>query len=137
MRIIRVDGAQAAAAQAGDRDAVRVDRVGFAALAGVEDPDSGRQFRRHVEHWFTVGDQALGDVSADAVAAFDGPYPVGEGAACCQHQLIAGGVGAETALSQNLLSFVDGLDRGRPLVRIHADHHTTHVLVPPYGCSHP
>jgi hypothetical protein len=50
-----------------------------------EDPGAGGQFRRDVEHGLAVGDQALGEVSADAVAAFDCPYPVGVLPAGGQH----------------------------------------------------
>jgi hypothetical protein len=75
-------------------------------------------------------------VSADAETAFDRPYPIVEGATGRQHLLVALGVGAEPALGQGFLSFVDGLDRGRPLVRIHPDYDTAHALVPPCGCSH-
>ncbi|MET8361927.1 hypothetical protein [Micromonospora sp. NPDC005171] len=83
-----------------------------------------------------VGHQALGNMPADAGAAFDRPDPIGEGTTGLQHLLVAVGIGAETALGQDLFSLVDGLDRGRSLVRIHPDHDTTHTLVPPGGCSH-
>ena len=43
--VVGHDLAQAWAAQAGHGHAVRVDRVGLAALAGVEDPHPGRQLR--------------------------------------------------------------------------------------------
>ena len=53
-----------------------VDRVGLAALAGGEHPHPRRQLRRHIHHRLAVGDQPLGDVPADAVAALDRPDPV-------------------------------------------------------------
>ena len=65
---------------AGHGDAVRVDRVGLAALAGGEHPHPRGQLRRHVHHGLAVGDQPLGDVPADAVAALDRPDPVRDAA---------------------------------------------------------
>jgi hypothetical protein len=71
----------------------------------------------------------------DAVTAADRPDPVAVSATYSQHLLVAVGVGAETAPGQDPLPFVDGLDRGRSIVRIHPDHHTTHALIPPGGCT--
>ncbi|RZU76001.1 hypothetical protein EV384_4594 [Micromonospora kangleipakensis] len=65
------------------------------------------------------------------VAALDRPHPVAERAAGRQHLPVAVAVGAETAPGQDFFPIVDGFDRGRPLVRIHPDHHATHVPVPP------
>jgi hypothetical protein len=59
------------------RHAERVDRVGPAALAGGEHPRPRGQLRRHLQDGLTVGDHALGDVLADAVAALDRSNPVG------------------------------------------------------------
>ncbi len=61
---------------AATRHRVRVDGIGFAALAGVEHPRPRRQLRRHVDHGLTIGDQALGEVPADSVAALDRPDAV-------------------------------------------------------------
>ena len=69
-----------------------------------------------------------GDVPADSGAAFDRPHSIRELPAGRQHRLVAVGVRAVPALGQDLLMFVDDLDRGRPLVRIHPDHHTAHPL---------
>src|SRR4051812_21724338 len=68
---------------------------------------------------------------ADPGAALNGPHPVGELAAGREHLLVAVGVGAEAALELELLASVDDFDRGRPLVRIHPDHHTTHRVASP------
>jgi hypothetical protein len=38
---------------------------------------SNGQLRGHAEDGLTIGEQALGDVPADAVAALDCPHPVG------------------------------------------------------------
>ena len=105
--VVGHDLPQARAAQPGHGHAVGVDRVGLAALAGVEHPHPRRQLRRHVEHGLAVGDQALGDVPADAGAALHRPDPVRELPAGRQHLLVAVGVGAEAALRQDLLAFVD------------------------------
>jgi hypothetical protein len=107
---------------------VGVDRVGLAALAGIEHPHPRRQLRRHVQDGFPVGDQTLGDVPADPGATLDRPHPPGELAARGKHLLVAGSVRAVPAFGQYPLLLVDDLDRGRPLVRIHPDHHTAHAL---------
>jgi len=107
---------------------VRIDRVALAALPGVEHPHPRRQLRRHVQDGFAVGDQTLGDVPADPGAALHRPHPIRKPPAGGQHRLIAVGIRAVPAPGQNLLVCVDNLDRGRPLMRIHSDDHTTHPL---------
>jgi hypothetical protein len=79
------------------------------------------RFRRHIHHCFTVGEQALGDVAADAVAALDCPKTVVVLAASGEHGLVAVAVGEEPALSDRLFPLVDDFDGGRTLVRIHPD----------------
>jgi hypothetical protein len=127
-RVVDLDLTQAGAAQPRHGHAVRVDRVGLACLPGVEHPHPRRQLGRHVHDGFAVGDQALGDVAADPGAALHRPHPVREPAAGREHRLVATSVGAVPALREYLLPLVDDLDRGRPLVRIHPDHHTAHPL---------
>src|ERR1044072_4214439 len=105
---------------------MRVDRVGLAALAGGEHPCPRRHFRGHIDYGLAVGDQALGDVSSDAVAALPRPQPVPVTSAELEHRLIAVGVGGETALCKNLLAFVDDLDGGRAFVWIHPDDDLSH-----------
>jgi hypothetical protein len=61
---------------------------------------------------FPVGDQALSDVPADSGAAFHRTHPVRELPAGRQHRLVAVGVRAVPALGQDLLVFIDDLDRG-------------------------
>src|SRR3569833_400331 len=68
---------QTGGAQGDHGDAAGIDRVGLAALTGSEDPRPSRQFRRYVHHGFAVGDQPLGDRTADATAPLHGPQPVG------------------------------------------------------------
>jgi hypothetical protein len=48
---------------------VGIDGVRLAALAGGERPGAGGQLRRDIDDGFAVGEQPLGDVPADAVAA--------------------------------------------------------------------
>ena len=115
--------AQTAAAQAGHSHAVGVDRVGFAALTGVEHPHPGGQLGRHVQHRLAVRDQALGDMPADPSATLDCPDPVREPATGLKHLLVAVRVSTVPAVSLNLLALVDDLDRGRPLMRIHPNNY--------------
>ena len=89
---------QSGSPQGGHGDAVRVGRVGLTGLGGVEQPGSRGQFRRHVEHGLAVGDQALGDVPADAVAALDRPDPLLVLPTGLEHRLVAVAVSAEPAL---------------------------------------
>ena len=96
--VVGDDLPQTFGAQGDHGDAVGIDRVGLAALAGGEHPRPGRQLRRHVHHGLAVGDQALSDVPADAVAALDRPQPVLVLAAGGEHGLVAVAVGAEPAL---------------------------------------
>ena len=95
-----VDGhlPQSGSPQGGHGDAVRVGRVGLTGLGGVEQPGSRGHFRRHVEHGLAVGDQALGDVPADAVAALDRPDPLLVLPTGLEHRLVAVAVSAEPAL---------------------------------------
>jgi hypothetical protein len=109
-------------------DAVGVDRVGLAALAGGEHPGPGRQFRRDVQDGLAVGDQALSDVPADAAAALDRPDPVGVFAASGEHHLVAVGVGAEPALAEHAFALVDDLDGGGALVRVYTDDDLAHAI---------
>jgi hypothetical protein len=89
---------------------VGVDGVGLASLTGGEDPRPRGQFRGHVHHRFAVGDQALGEVSANTVAALDRPGAIRVAAANLEHRLVALAVGAESALCKDFLPFVDDFD---------------------------
>jgi hypothetical protein len=86
----------------------------------------GGSLRGHIEHRLAVGDQALRDVPPDSAASLDCPDSVGEPAAGREHLLVADTVRAVPSLREHPLPVIDDLNRGRPLVRIHADHHTTH-----------
>jgi hypothetical protein len=54
------------------------------------------------------------------------PHPVRPLMGDLQHAAVAAGVGAERASRAQHLAGVAGLDRHRPLVRIHPDHHPVH-----------
>jgi hypothetical protein len=108
---------------------VRVDRVGLTTLTGGEHSSAGGQLRRHVHDGFAIGNQALRDVPADAAAALNRPDPVVVPAAGGEHRLVAVAVGAEPALADGLLTVIDDLDGGRPLVRVHANDDSCHPRV--------
>jgi hypothetical protein len=69
---------QARGPQGDQRDGVRIDRVGLAAVAGGEHPHLRGQLGGHVKDGLAVVDQAVRQVPADAVAALDRPDPVRE-----------------------------------------------------------
>ncbi|WP_067996400.1 hypothetical protein [Nocardia pseudobrasiliensis] len=71
--------------------------VGLAAVAGGEDPDLRGQFRWHVDDGFSVVDQALRQVAADAVASFDRPYLVGESTCGGERFVVSGLVRGKSA----------------------------------------
>jgi len=126
--VLRGNLAEAAAAQPGHGDAVRVDRVSFAALPSVEHPHPRGQLRGHVQDRLAISDQTLRDVPADAATSLDRPDPVGEPAPGRERRPVAFAIGAVASLREHPFAVIDDLDRGRPLVRIHPDHHTAHVL---------
>jgi hypothetical protein len=74
--VVRGGPAQTGGAQGRNGDDVGIDGVGLAALTGREHPGSRRELRGHVNDSLAVGDQALGHVPADAVAALDRPHAV-------------------------------------------------------------
>jgi hypothetical protein len=110
-------------------DRVRVMGVGLAVVAGVEQPRPCRQFGRHVDHVFTIGQQPLGQRPAGAVAALDRPDPVRPARDVLAHRGIARLVGAEPTGCQHHLPLIDYLDRRRQLVGINPDEHLRHVVL--------
>jgi hypothetical protein len=120
--------AQSLGAQRRHGDAVRVDRVGLAALANGEHPRPSGQLRRYIHVRLAVGDQTLGDVPADAVAALDRPDPLRIAPPEGEHRLVALPIRAEPAAGQQGLPIVDDLDRRGPLVRIHPDDDLIHCF---------
>ena len=108
-----------------------VDRVGLTALAGGEHPGPGGQLRGYVQDGLAVGDQALGDVPADAATTLDRPDPVGMFTAGGQHRLVTLAVGAEPALVLDAFSLVDDLDGRGAFVRVYVDDDLAHVLASP------
>jgi hypothetical protein len=73
-------------------DGVGVGGVGLAALSGGEDPGPGGQLRWHVDDLFTIGQQAGGDVPADALTTLDSPHPVRPPPGVGDHRRLAGAV---------------------------------------------
>ena len=61
------------------RDRVGIVGVGLAVVAGVEEPDPGRELRGDVDDLFAVFEESLRERSAGTVAALDRPDPVGPG----------------------------------------------------------
>jgi hypothetical protein len=100
---------QPPAAHRHHRHRVRVDRVALAGVAGVEHPHPRGQLRRHIDHALPTGQQPLGQWPARSVSALDRPPAV-------------------RPLLPHLGVLVDRLDRHRPLVRIHPDHHAAHLI---------
>ncbi|WSG62937.1 hypothetical protein OHB12_16830 [Nocardia sp. NBC_01730] len=84
----------------------------FATIACREHPNLCREFRWHVDHGFTIVDQVMRDMSADAVTALDRPHPIRVSLCGGQHFAVAGVVGAVSARGQYLAGGVDDLDRG-------------------------
>ena len=97
-RVIGGDHPQARAVQPGQRHRMRIDRVGFAALASGEHPGPGGQLRGHIGHRLAVGDQALREVAADPIAALHRPGAVRELPPRGQHRPVTVPVSAEPAL---------------------------------------
>ena len=79
---------QAAGADRDDRDRVRVAGVGLAVVAGVEEPDPGRELGRHIDDVLAVLEQPLRQRPAGAVGALDRPDPLrpGCGVACASRR---------------------------------------------------
>jgi hypothetical protein len=98
-------------------------------LTRVEHSCPGRQLRGYVHHDLAVGDQALGEVFADAVAALDRPDPVLMLPAEFEHRLVAVVVGAEPPLREDLLAVADDLDRRGSFVGIHTDDDLSHACL--------
>jgi hypothetical protein len=112
---------------------MRVGVVSLAPLPSGVDPHPRRQLRRHIHHLLTGVEQPQHQVLADALTALDRPHPVPPRRRMGEHRFETGGVGPETATPEHLLLRAHRLDRGRPLVRVHPDHHadTVHAFLPP------
>ncbi len=124
---------QSGAAQRDHGHGTGVGGIGFATMTGIEHPGPGRELGGNVENRFAVGDQALREVFAHAVAALDRPHPVGSATAFGEHPPVTVVVGAETPLAEGAFTTVDDLDRGGPFVRIDTDDHWAHVVSSPVG----
>jgi hypothetical protein len=75
---VDLDSVKVGSVQRGDRDRMRVDRIGLAAVTRGEHPHLCRQLRRHVQHGLTVVHETVREVSTNAVAALDRPHPLGK-----------------------------------------------------------
>jgi hypothetical protein len=114
---------------------VGIQRVGLAVVAGVEEPDPGRELGWDVHYVLAGLEQTLGQWSAGAVASLDRPNPLGPRLRVGPHRGVPGLVGAEPARAEQPLVTVDDLDGGRELVGIDPDDHLRHrvLLLPSYG----
>ena len=122
------DRAQPGHPGADQRDRVRVGGVGLAALPGREHPRPRGQLRRHVHDVLAVGEQPVGDVPADALAALDRPDPLRPRRDECQHRLVALDGGVEPATTDDGLVGDHHLDRDAAFVRVHPDHDPRNLL---------
>jgi len=98
-----------------DGDGVRIQGVGFAVVAGVEQPDSGRELRWHIDHLLAGRDQALGQRTTGTVGSLDRPEPVRPLLHIAPHRGITALVGRVATSSPPLLVVVEDLDRDRVL----------------------
>jgi len=114
-----------------DGDRVRIECVGLAVVAGVEEPDPGGELGRHVHDVLAGLEEPLSKGATSAVGALDRPDPIRPGLRVGAHRGVAGLIGAEPTRAEQFLVPVDDLDRGRQLVGIDPDDHVLHVPLPP------
>jgi hypothetical protein len=108
------------------RDRVRVDRVGLAVVAGVEQTNPSSELRGHVNDPLTDRDQPLRQRPPGTVGALYRPDSRRPRFHVAQHRLVAGLVGGEPARAQQRALVVDDFDGVRPLVRVDTDLHLVH-----------
>jgi len=117
------------------RHGVGIGDVGLASLTGRKHPDPRRELRRDIDDFFADRQESHRDVVTDPVAALDRPDTVltarPGGADVTHHRGEPGLVGVEPATTHDDLVRGHHLDRDRPLVRVHPDHHTV------AGSAHP
>jgi len=109
---------------------VSIQRVGLAVVAGVEQPDPGRQLGRDVNNVLAGLDQPLGQRSTGAVGALDRPDPVRPGLHVGQHRGVPALIGGEPARPQQVFLLVHDLDGGRQLVGVDPDDDLFHDAAP-------
>jgi hypothetical protein len=124
---IGCDHPQTWCARGNYRDRVRVQGIGLAVVAGVEEPDSSRQLRGHVDHLLAGLDQSLGQWASGAVGALDRPDAVRPLPDIAPQRGKAGVVSGEPAAPEQPFGGVEDLDRGRELVGINPDDHAMHL----------
>jgi hypothetical protein len=118
--------AQAGGAQGDHDDAVRVQGVGLAVVAGVEEPDPCGQLGRDIEDLLAGFDQASGQRAACTVGSLDGPNALRPCPHVAAHGCVAGLVGGVSARPQQVSVVVDDLDGGRQFVGIDPYDHACH-----------
>ncbi len=109
-----------------DRDGQRVVRVVLVRVAGLQQPDPGRQLRLHVQHPLADGDELLGQQVTEPGSALHGPGPVRPRGRPRDQLLRLAKRCADPDLAQRLLARADHHRGVRPFMRVHADHHCRH-----------
>ena len=85
--------------------------VGLAAVPGVQQPRSGGELGRDVDHVLAGLEQSLCQRPTDAVRALDRPHPPRPRLGVLAHRGEPGLVGGEPAVSELAFLMVDDLDR--------------------------
>jgi hypothetical protein len=104
--------AQPCHAGADQRDGVCIGGVGLAALPGGEHSRPGGQLWWDIHDLLAIGQQPVGDVPADSLAALDRPDPVRPPPGVRLHRGVAVAVGVEAAAADDGLVAGHDLDRG-------------------------
>ena len=116
------------------RNRMRIGGVGLTSLAGREDPRTCRELRWDIDDFFAHGEEPMSDVVPDPGASLDRPNPARKPVDIIPHRGEPIDIGAEPAPTYDGLIAGHHLDRGRALVRVHADHNaaslrTVHLLL--------
>ncbi len=117
-------------AQRRDRDRQGVIRIVLVGVPGLQQPHPGGQLRRHIEHPLPGSDQLLGQQVPQAGRALHRPGPLRPGRRPGYEPPGLSRAGPHPQLAQRLLGHADRHRRVRALVRIDADHHCCHRLIP-------
>jgi len=100
-------------------------------VAGVEQPDAGNELGWDVDDVLAGLEQPLGEGTADAVGALDGPDPVLPGPSVGPHRGIAGLVGGEPTRAEQFSWPSTTSIVADSLSGIDPDDDVLHVLLPP------
>src|SRR6266566_9817034 len=85
--VLGADAAQPGLTHGNPSDAPRVEGVGLAPVATIEEAGPGGQRRRHVQHGLVGGDEPLGEEVSQPRRPFDGPGPIWPAAGPAQASL--------------------------------------------------